>query len=665
MPVFFALAELGARRRGWVFLLLAVGVAGLQLLAGHPQAAGYALLAGVGYGIFRGWQQGTGRGFLFAVGLGVPLAGGVLAAVQLLPTAELLQVSVRGGGLSWEQFAGMSLPPERLITLLLPDFFGNSGTGSYWGREAGFFIQLCAYTGVLPLLFGLAALRERRDGLTGFFGALCGLALVLSLGRFTRVYAVLYGIPGLDFFRIPTRFLLWFAFGAAVLSGLGLDRILARGESGPRRGWWALGVLLLLAAGGMVWLNREVLTASSAVLGARGGEALVQYGRELRGDLLRLVLLVGAGGWILAGGGRRRERWLAALAAPLLVYADLYSFGRDFNGLIDPEVYLRPPPAASAIAADAVSPRGMAPRILSLVSEKNAPYDWHGGWVLDQSSYRKYPGTLRLYTGGLYGLANSLPGWSPLHPRRHWEFVRGYPGFADLAGVEYVVSYRPVSHPGLEPIFDGEVKVYRNRTALPRAYLVGNYRVIADGPRRLQYMRSPRFDPRREVVLEEEPEAGAAAGRGEVRVEAYAAEKVSLRLGERTGGLLVLSDTFYPGWRAYVDGKEQPILRANHVFRAVEVPSGAQKVVFHFRPGSFRIGGWLSGASWAALLLLLVVFRRQTGVPASLPETTGSAAKIWTVQGVLIVLIHALVTQWPLWAGALERSCVLSAWGGG
>ena len=121
------------------------------------------------------------------------------------------------------------------------------------------------------------------------------------------------------------------------------------------------------------------------------------------------------------------------------VFVELYSFGADFNGTIEPTAYTETPATAREILADHTA--AAPPRIVSLVNERNSPFDWHGGWAYDLESYRRYNETLRMYSGGLYGVANALPGWSPLHLYRHGEFARGYPAFAALAGVEYAVRY--------------------------------------------------------------------------------------------------------------------------------------------------------------------------------------------------------------------------------
>ena len=687
MPFLFAALELAARNRSRRWLGIGAAVFALQLLAGHPQAALYSAVAAFLYGLYRclgmrgtGPGSGSGPASPTAVWTGAVAGtfalGAGMAAVQLLPTWELVQLSGRSEGLTYEQFAKMSLPPERLICLLLPDFFGNSATGSYWGREAGFFIQLCPYVGVLPLLLAVLALRGNRNRHAPFFAALAAAALLLSLGRYTVLYEILYELPGLSFFRIPTRFLLWWAFAAAVLAGLGLDRLC----SGGHRKWWfgtlfAAAFVAALAAG----VNWDLVRENPA-----GPEekplAVERYREDLSSDLARcgLVLAAAVPLGFLAGPGRRRVGWVV----PLILFADLADFGRDFNGVIEPGVYLEPPRTAQRIvagvapdSAEARLPHAGRFRVASFVSERGSGLDWHNGWVHDLGSYRSYPETLRMYTGSLYGLANTLPGWSPLHLSRHWEFARGYPGFLSLANVRFVVTHAPLRQAGLRLLHEGDLFLYGNSRVLPRAFLVGDAKVISGAGERLRYLRGNRFRPEREVVLDSAPEPGSArgglsesgqpsAGRfpaGEARITRYEPHRVEVAVAPTRAGFLVLSDSHFPGWLASVDGEERPLLPANHVFRAVEVGPGDRKVVFSFEPASFRIG---AAVSIAALLLWAgISFAGRWRAPwsgAKPPE--GNRILSWTWQLLLVLLLHAVIRQWPLWAGMLERCRAPAGW---
>ena len=644
IPILLLLVDRALARRQWIYLLLFALVVCLQLLAGHPQATVYGFGAVFCYGVFRVWAQGAGWRLLVAM-VAAPVLGIMLAGVQLLPTVELVQLSNRGTGLTWDHFVAMSLPPERIITLLLPNFFGNSAHGTYWSREVGFFIQLCAYIGVLPLVFAWVAVRERRDGHTPFFAALAIVGVLLALGKYTAFFSLLYEVPGLSFFRIPTRFLLWFALGGAVLCGMGVDQVL-RVERRRRANAWLLCLLLGAVAGGGLYVNGVNLLGFPAGTGIE----LTRYCDQLRIDIIRLLLVLTLSIFFLGFRARKVVVWLA----PLAIFAELYSFGADFNATIEPDAYIRTPATAHAILDDHGEKKA-PPRIIGLVSEKTSPFNWHGGWVYDLWSYRRYTETLRIYSGGLYGLANALPGWSPLHLHRHGEFALGYPAFAPLAAIDYIVSYGEVGGRGMKLLFGGDIAVYRFTETMPRAYMVGQFHNEADLGRRQAYMARG-FAIRDEVVLEEMPVERVGSG-GDAQITRYENEQVEIALGKHDGGLLVLADTYYPGWRVYIDGVEGLIMRANHVFRAVVVPAGARAVVFIYEPASFRYGLMLSMGT-ALLWLALATGSRRWSFPLvrPLPIEAGTSLMVWALQGALIAVLHAYATQGEAWSAWIERA---------
>jgi len=86
-------------------------------------------------------------------------------------------------------------------------------------------------------------------------------------------------------------------------------------------------------------------------------------------------------------------------------------------------------------------------------------------------------------------------------------------------------------------------------------------------------------------------------GTGEVRILSYLRHRVQCEVVAETDGYLVLLDSYYPGWRAYVDGKQAEILRANYAFRAVRVPAGKHRVEFVYRPRSFYAGLSVTGVA--------------------------------------------------------------------
>jgi len=173
-------------------------------------------------------------------------------------------------------------------------------------------------------------------------------------------------------------------------------------------------------------------------------------------------------------------------------------------------------------------------------------------------------------------------------------------------GAGLFVSHTPLAVPGLEPLGGDGLFLYRVEGALPRAFLAGAWSLDTD---RLDAMAGADVSTGRVVLLEEEPAIAPAAdlpppwearvlpGRREPDRSAWHVESPA-------PALFVVLEGWYPGWRAEVDGRPAPLLRANHAFRAVAVPAGEHTVEFRFEPASVRVG---AAGSLLTLLLLIAL----------------------------------------------------------
>jgi hypothetical protein len=148
-----------------------------------------------------------------------------------------------------------------------------------------------------------------------------------------------------------------------------------------------------------------------------------------------------------------------------------------------------------------------------------------------------------------------------------------------------------------------------NIDALPRAYLVGRFHVCT-GAEALDHIAHGDLDFRATVLLDRDPgmapQAAEPAGYLPATVTSYAAERVEIETSAPQERLLVLTDSYYPGWTARVDGALTEILRANGLYRAVRVPAGSHRVEFEYRPASLRWGAWISLVSCVVLVLVAV-----------------------------------------------------------
>ncbi len=233
LPWLFLCIERATRsgQQKWLSALGGAVVVGLALLAGHTQAAYIVLVAAAVYSALlgfrdfreRGWWSGLQALTVLAV---IILAGAALAAGQLLPTLELSGLSVRGGGLPYNEAASFSLKPGLIFKAFLPPLA--------WEPP---FSEYVAYLGLIGLALAVlgtwATLKRKRPGVEALILATMGV--FLAFGAYNPVYYLLYRFfPGFDLFRVPARWLLAYSFGAAILAGVGLDVLPALAARKPR-----------------------------------------------------------------------------------------------------------------------------------------------------------------------------------------------------------------------------------------------------------------------------------------------------------------------------------------------------------------------------------------------------------------------------------------------
>lgn len=617
-----AVERLVVRRRLADALLLGL-VFGLQLLAGHAQTSFHSGLALAAYTVFRiasiyhrarrGLNGFSACSAFSAVHIGLLMLGmalGIgLAAVQLLPTWELMQLSQRSGGLDYAFAMTYSFWPWRLLTLWAPNFFGQPASGNYWGYGA--YWEDDGYMGVLPLLLALTAAlgwRRNRNPLVAFFGGMALGALVLAFGQNTPIYPWLFRhVPGFGLFQAPARFLSLYTLGVAVLAGVGAEALSHKGGGG--KGWVRLGLII----------------GPALVIAGLAGRVFLPPTRLSLGDGA-LWLGVGLSGSALLACWRPRQaqglgRWQAA--ALVFIAVDLILADSGLNPTVDAQLYRQPTQTAALLQAEGGRTFIFREDEYELKFRRFFRFDSfappEGGWLAVRQA--QLPNT------GLIAGLMSANNFDPLLVGCYADLVAALEAAPNptpllrLMGVTAVISSRDL--PGYERIYQGDgFSIYRVPDPLPRVYLVTHVRRAADGAEALALVTHADFDPRRAAVVEGLP-AGLSTDLGNGLNGFQAVRSADIQDGWNTvvvrveapgPALLVLSDTTYPGWQAFVDGVPAPLLRANYAFRAVALSGGAHEVVFRYTPDSFTWGGRISLISLAVLLgLAALSWRHQIG----------------------------------------------------
>ena len=585
------------------------GATGVQFLCGHPESSFHAIVFTVLFFALRLVQRRRKEGARPArtalAFLGALALGGTIAAAALLPLIELL---LRSADLDARAGTGddASMDPRFLLGFLLWD---------YWGRPTQtpvelFLIARAYYVGALALLLAIAALvlspTRTRLAVAAFGGACAAVVFGLS-----PIFDLVTALPGFSSGH-NGRLTVGIVLALALLAGWGVRDLLERDRPADERRdrlVLAVGALMLLAPVAWVMVGGK---SSFDVL----GDALRMVflfedappGQGPRAfDAVRLAALLGwlvlcAAALVLVAlrmRGRVGASWFAAAAVALAV-VDLFRAGVGYHPAIDRERASQP--ATGAI--EYLEGRGPARFVSTGAIPQNVipmRFDLYEARGYDLPIEKRYDRMWRRYLSPELPSVAGLVGAIPLSlPKVTPDRVR----ILSLLGVTDVMQ--PAGDPqlrvrGLREAYEGrDARVYENVRALPRAWVVGEQRVVDGEDAALDALGDPRWDPRRTAVSEEEVE-GVAGGRGgDARVVEYEPERVVVEARSRGAGLLMLSDLHYPGWKAEVDGEEVDIERVNYVMRGVPVGDGRHRVEFRYEPLSWRIG-------WIVSLLALLV----------------------------------------------------------
>lgn len=616
----------------------------LMVLAGLPQlafATGIVLLARCADFALRGGGTPQRRRRVL-VGAALALGTGMLlAAPQVLPTIELIGQTQRVAVNASDFVTSYSLPKESLLTLLAPAVFGDGATRAYWGLWLPW--EICGYVGIAGLILaGLGGSSGRRQA--RFWAGAGVLALLVALGRATPVFAVFHTlVPGASFFRAPGRYLYVFVLAAAALASFGAEIVLARDARSRRLGQRAGRAALLLAAALLVtalvgWTLGSDSSAWRAILehaersraawrSLGGGAPLPLAEPRFRSSTLdgALVALVSAAAWagasaiVLLAWARDRLRGDLAIATlALLLVADLAAFDRRYVRAVELADLAFAPDTAAVLARR----RDPAFRLTSTVVADAGRA--HAAGLAHSGGYDA------MLLGRYADLLNTLEG-QPLEQPVVVATV-GHPHpIAALMGVKHwLVPAGSLVDPDLKLVrrlADGR-DLLESRSAVPRLFLVPRSVVQPDGQQRLATMRDPRWDPRGVVVLEDPAlraeDFGADASRSAtIDVLEFGSAEYVADVDAPQGGFLVLAEAWFPGWRVEVDGRDAPLLRADHLFQAVRLEPGRHRVRFVYRSRLLALGVIVAlGALLVPGAIALVQRRRG----ASSPLQHGGAA---------------------------------------
>ena len=546
-----------------------------------------------------------------------------LSMVQVLPFLELYPQSHRYGGVDLQEATIWSLAPWDLIYFLLPDLFGKRASPDlYWEMQN--YLKTIYLGPVIFLLAGVYFVRQGKRSLPLL--AALGLVLLLALGKYTPLYPFLYKhLPLFSNLRYPAKFLFLLVFYLCVVSGLGLDLLAKRFSEKHKPTPWYTGlqVGLIIVLAGLLLL--AILFPARVLVQAQewaGNTLDPEYLPMVLHNFKRLLLLMFFT-LILVFFGLLHK--LVRSGSPLLLMLlalDLFFGNRGFAQKLDAVSFHATTPMISTLKADAdlfrfhVMPEK---RDLSVITGKN---------------YRK--SHLRRKDALGYDLMMEhhlydIDGYNvPLQPRyeRLMSVIRNEPlpsilDLLDMLNVKYVLSEIPVDIPGFSLVGGqgGTSKLYENSNWLPRAFLVKNFQMLEGDQEFARAFIESEINFRETVLLESQPfrfltlkeQPTIPTLSPAVRIVKYENNRMVLTVDTPEAALLFMSEAFYPGWKAYVDGKEEEILWANYVFRAIPVGPGSHRIEVVYQSLSFKVGLAVSLLTIFLLIAGWIIWTRKRG----------------------------------------------------
>jgi hypothetical protein len=649
LPLILFFIELYIQKDRLIILFCASFVHIIQFFGGHPQAAVYSFIITVPYLIFR---YAKTRQYNSKIKKIAKLLITLLlflspipffSAIQMIPTLELTDLSMRKGGVA-DALSAYNVPGD-YINYIFPTWFFGRKEGLLGARISytDFGWDFINYIGLIPFILALIAFFKVKNEYVDFFSIVFLGSSVLQLGFLTPLYLLLSYIPGIKYFLNPSRFSQDSTFALVILACFGFNYLITK-ESRYRdikeflksRGvFFAIYLLLLIypCITELAFTRCVIVHPPNSFFGLHTIPTLVI------GFLFVVSIIFLKKNWII-------------VPIFILTIIDLFIFGYNYNPRIHPIQaesitdqikYLKEDKEPFRIFSHfrkgslADSTHKIFENIL-LVPDLNCYYDLSStaarlslrikrlnqindliekelNELFSIKNIKKYPvNTLKSIKRDKESdnrIIEPINTINAIQEDSVMQSVYKENQVIDLSNIKYILTPYFLSHPKFKLIFKEPVKVYQNLNCSKRAFFVNQGEEISMENQLLAIMRNAMTNLKKTVLLENEndkPIYNPTPPIYNCMITNYEPLKIELELDVDQPGYLVLSDTYYPGWKASIDNKEVKILKADYLYRALRIENqGKHLITFGYEPLSFRIGLYLSLISITITLMLLTI----------------------------------------------------------
>lgn len=568
----------------------------LIISSSQPQIIIYCTLFLFLYFIFKLWISDFKNSktrllnfiILFFLGIG-------LGAVQILPTLELYKLSnltLESSRFIIDRFL---LPPIHLFSLFIPNYFGNVATYNYWG--SGDYIESIASIGLIPSFFAYLALKKSKLNIKDirfFFFITIIVTIILSLKSPLTSFIYSLPIPAISS-GIPSRIFLLTTLSISILAGFGFSEI--HTESNRKKLIHALSFLLipfLIISVSFFLLITKSDCNNSVIINCRS--------IALRNTLLEVVIfLFGFAAYIVAVKINNNNFKKGAII--------LIIFLVSISGLYNAQKFLPFSPISSFKPEneliDQILKISKYARIAGL-GKANIKTDFATLYRYYDDNYYD-PLYIKRY-GELVAYANA----QTILKRSDIEInsdvnlsdekMRMRNRLFELTSTGYLIYKNSEIKNPHDVVWKNDKWIIIKNSALPHAYIVGDYKLAQNKNIILQEIFSSNFNPYQTVILEDKPNKKYIKQNYLTpAITKYDNDSIIIKTNEKENAILVLTDNYYPGWEVFVNGYNTKIFRANYTFRAIELPAGNNTIEFRYEPRSLFEGLLISFISFGGI----------------------------------------------------------------
>jgi len=478
------------------------------------------------------------------------------------------------------------------------------------------------YLGIGTLLLALLAVWLVRERRVWVLAAAAALALCLSFGNQNVVYRALRNLlPQISLMTYPVKFVTMVVFISPLLAGFALahlQRLKNSGQSGANRRLLLLGAMMLALIGGiLIWAWRWPFPTDDFPVTLRNGlgragflaasvAVLLLCSSRREEALTNAECGVRSAEWEIGASSRRLLQSLARVLPLLLLlvlWLDVWTHEPAQNPGVEPMVYT--PDLARAKLAMKPQPELGQSRVMlapatALKFIQFVISNPRQNFLAKRAGY--------FADCNLLDHVQKVDGFFSLYPRESGELIStiygttnaAFPHLADFLAVSYVTA------PG------DYINWVARQSWLPPA-TAGQRPIFLDDSQALSALRRPDFDGRRIVILPPSARTSMAVTNesdAQVSIRSWQNGRVELDVQASKPSLVVVSQSYYHNWRAYVDGRPTELFRANYAFQAVQVPEGHHQVRLAYEDRAFCIGAWISGLSLAGCVSVFWLSRR-------------------------------------------------------